>query len=280
MRTLNVLLDKLAFPEGPRWHNGKLYFSDMHDYRVMSVTLDGSVETICEVPNRPSGLGWLPDGRMLIVSMTDRKLMRLDGDGLKLHADLGQLAGWDCNDMVVDAKGRAYVGNFGYDLHRNAPQKDAALVMVTPEGKASVVAEGLQFPNGAVITPDRKTLIIGESAARRLSAFDIAPDGTLSNRRVWAEIAPALPDGICLDAEGAIWSSSPYTNETIRVFEGGRVAETIKTDQMSIACALGGPDRKTLFLLTAPSTDPDKCRDTHGSRIEIAQVEVGGAGWP
>jgi sugar lactone lactonase YvrE len=252
----------------------------MHAHKVMTVDLNGKTETICEVPNRPSGLGWLPDGRMLIVSMTDRKLMRLDRDGLKVHADLSKLASFDCNDMVVDAKGRAYVGNFGYDLHINAPQKDAELVMVTPEGHASVVADGLQFPNGAVITPDGKTLIVGESMGRRFSAFEIAADGTLSKRRIWAEIAPALPDGICLDAEGAIWSSSPFTNETIRVFEGGRVAERIKTDQMSIACMLGGPDRKTLFILTAPTTDPEKCRADPASKIEITQIEVAGAGLP
>ena len=280
MRTLKVLVDKLAFPEGPRWHDGKLYFSDMHAHRVMTADLSGKTETVCEVPNRPSGLGWLPDGRMLIVSMTDRKLMRLDRDGLKVHADLSKLASWDCNDMVVDAKGRAYVGNFGYDLHLNAPQKDAVLVMVTPEGKASIVAEGLKFPNGAVITRDGKTLIVGESMARRLTAFDIGTDGSLSNRRIWAEIAPALPDGICLDEEGAIWSSSPFTNETIRVFEGGRVAERIKTEQMSIACVLGGPDRKTLFLLTAPTTDPEKCRANPASKIETTRVEVAGAGSP
>ena len=280
MRTLKVLLDKLAFPEGPRWHDGKLYFSDMHAHKVMTVDLGGKTETICEVPNRPSGLGWLPDGRMLVVSMTDRKLMRMDRDGLKVHADLSNLAGWDCNDMVVDKKGRAYVGNFGYDLHQNAEQRETDLVMITPEGKASVVATGLQFPNGAVITRDDKTLIVGESMGRRLSAFDIAADGTLSNRRVWAELAPALPDGICLDAEGAIWSSSPFTNETIRVFEGGRVAESIKTDQMSIACALGGPDGKTLFLLTAPTTNPEECRANPSSRIEITQVDAGSGGSP
>jgi len=280
MRTLKVLVDKLAFPEGPRWHDGKLYFSDMHAHKVMSVDMNGKTETICEVPNRPSGLGWLPDGTMLVVSMTDRKLMRLERGSLKLHADLGKLAAFDCNDMVMDKKGRAYVGNFGYDLHHNAAQKDADLIMVTPEGKAGVVASGLQFPNGTVITRDGKTLIVGESMGRRLSAFDIAADGTLSNRRVWAEIAPALPDGICLDAEGAIWSSSPFTNETIRVFEGGRVAERIKTDQMSIACALGGPDGKTLFILTAPTVDPVQCAANPSSRIEITQVEVGTGGSP
>lgn len=280
MPTLKVLLDHLAFPEGPRWHDGKLFFSDMHAHKVMTVDLEGKTETIAEVPNRPSGLGWLPDGRMLVVSMTDRRLMRLEGGTLKLHADLSKLASFDCNDMVVDAKGRAYVGNFGYDLHTNAPQKPAELVMVTPDGKASVVANDLQFPNGTVISADGKTLIVGESMGRRLTAFDIKPDGSLANRRLWAEIAPALPDGIALDAEGAIWVSSPFTNETIRVLEGGKVTERIKTSQMSIACALGGKDRKTLFVLTAPTTDPEKCRANPASRIEITQVEVAGAGWP
>ena len=280
MPTLKVLLDHLAFPEGPRWHDGKLFFSDMHAHKVMTVDLEGKTQTLAEVPNRPSGLGWLPDGRMLVVSMTDRKLMRLEGGALKLHADLSKLASFDCNDMVVDAKGRAYVGNFGYDLHTNAPQKPAELVMVTPEGKASVVADELQFPNGTVISADGKTLIVGESMGRRLTAFDIKPDGSLTNRRLWAEIAPALPDGIALDAEGAIWASSPFTNETIRVLEGGKVTERIKTSQMSIACALGGKDRKTLFVLTAPTTDPEKCRANPASRIEITQVEVEGAGWP
>lgn len=280
MHTLKVLVDKIAFPEGPRWHDGKLYFSDMHAHKVMTADMSGKTETICEVPNRPSGLGWLPDGTMLVVSMTDRKLLRLERGALKLHADLGKLAAFDCNDMVIDKHGRAYVGNFGYDLHNNAAQKEADLIMVTPEGKSSVVASELQFPNGTVITRDGKTLIVGESMGRRLSAFDIAADGSLSNRRLWADIAPALPDGICLDAEGAIWSSSPFTNETIRVFEGGRVAERIKTDQMSIACALGGADGKTLFVLTAPTVDPLQCAANPSSRIEVTQVEVGAGGSP
>jgi sugar lactone lactonase YvrE len=280
MRTLTTLIDKLAFPEGPRWHDGKLYFSDMHAHKVLAVDMNGKAETICEVPNRPSGLGWLPDGRMLVVSMTDRKVMRLERDGLTLHADLSKLAGWDCNDMVVDSKGRAYVGNFGYDLHALATEREADLVMVMPDGKASVVATGLLFPNGSVITADGKTIIIGESFGRRLSAYDIAADGTLSNRRIWAEIDPAVPDGICLDAEGAIWVASPFTKETIRVLEGGRLAERIETEFQSIACTLGGPDGKTLFLLTAPSINPEQCRTNPSSRIEITQVEVGTGGSP
>jgi sugar lactone lactonase YvrE len=280
MRTLEVLLDHLMFPEGPRWHGGRLYFSDMHAHKVMTVDLNGATSVVCEVPNWPSGLGWLPDGRMLVVSMTDRKLMRLDPDGLSFHADLSGLASFHCNDMVVDGKGRAYVGNFGYNLYANEPQKPAELVMVTPGGAASVVARDLMFPNGTVITPDGRTLIVGESMGHRLTAFDILPDGSLTNRRVWADLGEAVPDGIALDAEGAIWVASPFSNETLRVFEGGRIAERIKTSQLSIACALGGPDRRTLFVLTAPTVEPDQCRANPAARIEISRVDAPGAGWP
>src|SRR5713101_7677201 len=188
MRTLKVLLDGLAFPEGPRWHDGKLFFSDMHAHQVRAVDMAGKSQLICEVPAQPSGLGWLPDGRMLVVSMTDRKLLRLDRDGLKMVADMSKLAPFDCNDMVVDARGRAYVGNFGFDLHKNETPRGTTLVMVAPEGGASVVANDMMFPNGMVITPDGKTLIVGETFGRRLTAFDIAVDGSLANRRVWADL--------------------------------------------------------------------------------------------
>jgi len=280
MRTLKVLVDKLTFPEGPRWHDGQLFLSDMHAHKVIAIDSAGRVKTIVEVPNWPSGLGWLPDGRMLVVSMTDRKLMRLDRDGMKVHADLSALAAFHCNDMVVDAKGRGYVGNFGYNLYTDEPQKPANLVMVSPEGKASVAADGLVFPNGAVITPDEKTLIVGESMGHRLTAFDIAPDGSLKNRRVWAELGEDVPDGIALDAEGAIWVASPFSNSVLRVFEGGRVAERVKTDQLAIACAMGGNDRKTLFILTAPTIEPEKCQANPSAQVLTTQVEVPGAGWP
>ncbi len=158
MRTLKVLIDGLAFPEGPRWHDGRFVFSDMHAHQVVAVDMAGKREVVCEVPNRPSGLGWLPDGRMLVVSMTDRKLMRLDRDGLKTVADMSKLAPFDCNDMVVDARGRAYVGNFGFDLHKNETPRGTTLVMVSPDGVASVAADDMMFPNGMVITPDGKTL--------------------------------------------------------------------------------------------------------------------------
>ena len=192
MAQFKVLVEGLTFGEGPRWHDGKLYLSDMHAHQVLSIDSAGRKTVIAEVAAWPSGLGWLPDGRLLIVSMTDRKLLRLDPDGLKTHADIGKLASFHCNDMVTDTKGRAYVGNFGYDLLTNAPKKPAELVLVNPDGSARVVAGDLDFPNGAVITPDGKTLVVGESMGHRLTAFAIADDGSLSNRRVWAELGEEI----------------------------------------------------------------------------------------
>jgi sugar lactone lactonase YvrE len=280
MAEFKVLLDGLMFTEGPRWHDGKLFFSDMHAHKVMSVDLEGKAQTIVEVPTWPSGLGWLPDGRMLIVSMTDRKLLRLDPDGLKTHADLDTLASFYCNDMVVDGKGRAYVGNFGYDLLSGEPQKPAELILVNPDGSARVAADGFDFPNGTVISPDGKTLVVGESMGHRLTAFNIQSDGSLTDRRPFADLGEAVPDGIALDAEGAIWVASPMSKELLRVRDGGAVAEHLKFDTMPIACALGGPDRRTLFMLTSDSINPDECRAKKASKIWIKEVAVAGAGWP
>ena len=280
MRTLKVLLDGLAFPEGPRWHDEKLFFSDMHALQVRAVDMAGKSEVICEVPAWPSGLGWLPDGRMLIVSMRDRKLLRLDRDGLKVAGDMSKLAPFDCNDMVVDKEGRAYVGNFGFDLHANEKPRGTTLVMVAPDGSARIVAEELMFPNGAVITPDGKTLIVGESFGRQLTAFDLAADGSLKNRRVWAELDKSVPDGICLDAENAIWVACPTASEVIRVKLGGEVTERIKVDTDAFACMLGGPDGRTLFVATAANSDPEKCRADRAGRVEMTQVEVPRAGLP
>jgi sugar lactone lactonase YvrE len=279
MREFKLLLDGVCFGEGPRWHDGKLFFSDMHAHTVNAVDLNGRAEVLADVQAWPSGLGWLPDGRMLVVSMTDRKLLRLERDGLKLHADLSALASYHCNDMVVDSRGRAYVGNFGYDIIRDAPRKAAELILVDVNGAARVVARDLQFPNGTVITPDGATLIIGESMGGRLTAFDIAPDGSLTNRRAWAEFE-GTPDGIALDIEGAIWVASPLTHELLRVKKGGEIAERIKREQMPIACALGGAGRRTLFLLSSESIDPDECRARRSGKIETTEVEAAGAGWP
>jgi sugar lactone lactonase YvrE len=280
-----VLLDGLRFPEGPRWHDELLWFSDMHAGLVMSVDLEGEARVVCEVAGDPSGLGWLPDGRLLVVSMRHRRLLRLERRGLVVHADLAPIAAFHCNDMVVDGRGRAYVGNFGFDLFARAPVAPARLALVLPDGRAEVAANDLLFPNGAVVTPDGHTLVVAESFAARLTAFDVGSDGRLSNRRVWAQLhAPPsgptpVPDGICLDAEGAIWVASPVGREVLRLREGGVVTHRIGLDRMAIACALGGPERRTLFVCSSEHLDPAETTARTG-RIETVEVEVPGAGWP
>jgi sugar lactone lactonase YvrE len=276
----HVLLDGLFFPEGPRWHEGQLWFSDMHGHRVMTVGLDGAARTIVEVPAAPSGLGWLPDGRLLVVSMEDRRLLRLDPHGLSEVADLSRFATFHCNDMVVDAQGRAYVGNFGFDLHGGATPGPAVLTLVLPNGEARVAAADLMFPNGTVITADGRTLIVGESFGPRLTAFDILPDGSLINRRLWAPLERAVPDGICLDAEGAIWIASPISAEVLRVSEGGAITRRVPVATQAFACMLGGPQRRHLFICTAGNSDPPLCRERRDGRIEVIEVDVPGAGLP
>lgn len=276
-----VLLDGLTFSEGPRWHDGRLWFSDFYDHVVVAVDELGNRGDIVTVPNQPSGLGWLPDGRLLVVSMTDRKLMRLDPGGLVEAADLSGIATHYCNDMVVDGKGRAYIGNFGSEYSPGNPPKPAKLIRVDPDGSVHVADEqGLAFPNGTVITPDGGTLIIGESFGACLTAYDIAEDGSLSNRRQFANIAPNVPDGICLDAEGAIWSACPVKNEVIRVHEGGEISQRISTGELgAFACMLGGSDRRTLFICTS-KTSGEEAAALRSSRIETVKVDVPGAGWP
>ena len=276
-----VLLDGLMFPEGPRWHEDKLWLSDMHAGQVMTVDMDGHFEFITTVPSSPSGLGWLPDGRLLVVSMLDRRLLRLDEGGLTEVADLSQLASFHCNDMVVDHQGRAYIGNFGFDLNAQAPFSPAEVILVHPDGQAMVAADEMAFPNGSVITPDGKTLIVAETFGSRLTAFVIEEDGSLSNRRIWAEIQGAFPDGICLDAEGGIWVASPSGKVGVmRVCEGGEITHYIDVATHAYACMLGGPQRKTLFMLTAETINPDGARAKSSGRIEMVQVDVPGAGLP
>jgi sugar lactone lactonase YvrE len=279
-RTPRPILDGLCFGEGPRWHEGKLWFSDMHAPNVMTVDLDGRSEVIVEVPGHPSGLGWTPDGRLLIVSMEDRRLLRLDPSGLTEVADLSRLASFHCNDMVVDRQGRAYVGNFGFDLHYGGEPRPAEVILVEPGGRARVLLDDMMFPNGTVITPDDRTMVIGESFAARLTAFDIQPDGSLTNRRAWATLDGAVPDGICLDAEGAIWVASPVSHEVLRVREGGQVTDRVRVEKQAFACMLGGPDRKTLFICTASDGHPEKSRAARDGRIEVVDVDVPGAGLP
>ncbi len=286
-----LLLDDIYFGEGPRWHDGRLWFSDFHARAVRSVGMDGQARTELALDDRPSGLGWMPDGSLLVVSMTKRQVLRRWPDGrLELHADLSGIATFHCNDMVVDAEGRAYVGNFGFDLDtalRDGGEKGlpahivpASLALIQPNGSVEVAAEGLIFPNGMVITPDGRTLILGETLGGVLTAFTIGEGGRLSDRRIWAATAPRLPDGIALDAEGAVWIANPIARECVRFAEGGAVLEVIETDQLCFACMLGGEDGRSLFTLTAPTSNAQIASREPRGKLWVHQVSVPRAGLP
>ncbi|HYZ91177.1 MAG TPA: SMP-30/gluconolactonase/LRE family protein [Actinomycetota bacterium] len=274
------LIEGLGFPEGPRWRDGRLWFSDFLSKKVHTLDLSGHFTEVVAVPNVPSGLGWLPDGRLLIVSMEDRKVMRLEGGGeLVVHADLSPYARYPCNDMVVDAFGRAYVGNFGFDYAGGEPARATSLMLITADGRVHRAADGLLFPNGAVITPDGRTLIIAETFAARLTAFDIQPGGALANRTVFADFRTRrrgrFPDGICLDEEGAVWVASPSTNECVRILDGGEVTDRVSTgEESALACMLGGPDRKLLFICVG------RLNQELAGKILVAQADVPGSGLP
>jgi sugar lactone lactonase YvrE len=276
---LDVVVDGLTFAEGPRWREGKLWFSDFYSHRVLTVDAAGRVETVIEVPGRPSGLGFTPDGALLVVSMLDRSVLRVEGGRARLLADLSGVATGPCNDMVVDAAGRAYVGNFGFDRHQGESERTACIARVDPDGRVTRVAEDLHFPNGTVITPDGRTLIVAETLAHRLTAFDIDATRGLARRRVLAEIEGCFPDGICLDAEGAVWVADARSPRVVRVRDG-RVERTIATgDRFAFACMLGGDDRRTLFVVTNTGSGPAMA-DRRDGRIESVRVDVPGAGLP
>ena len=295
MADTTTLVDGLYFGEGPRWHDGRLYVSDFYAHVVWEITEDGVKAEYVRLPDggQTSGLGWLPDGRMLLVSMLDRKVLRREPDGtLVEHADLSGVATFHCNDMVVDAAGNAYVGNFGFDLDAyllehgiegvlaepGPPQ--AVLALVRPDGSVEVVAEHLKFPNGAVITPDGKTLILAETLGMRLTAFDIQPDATLANRRMWADIMGAAPDGICLNAEGFVWVANAVGHECICYAEEGHIVAKVDTQMTPYACMLGGADGRTLFVCTAGSSVAVHAAAAPTGRIEVARVSTPHAGLP
>ena len=281
-RTVKTLVSDLAFGESPRWRADGLYLADIHSNRIVVWRPSGFLDVVATFASPVSGLGWLPDGRLLVVSMHDRKVLRQERDGrFAIHADLAQIASWHANDMVVAANGDAYVGNFGFSLEAPGTFKLAKLARVTATGVVSQAADDLFFPNGSVITPDGKTFIVAESGRRKLTAFDIGARGELSNRRDWATLPErALPDGICLDREGAIWVASPPSHELLRIAEGGEVLDVIQTEQQAIACMLGGPDRLTLYVCTSDSTDPTLCRTHPTARLLSVEVDVPGAGLP
>lgn len=275
-----VVASGLAFPEAPRWHDGRLWLSDFYTHRVLALGGDGALETVCEVPGQPSGLGLLADGTMLVVSMTDRRLLRFDGERLHEVADLGGLgAGW-CNDLVVDADGRAYVGEFGFAF--GEPERPGNLMRVDPDGSVGIAVAEMHFPNGAVFLDGGRTLVVAETIGQRLTAFDVAADGSLAHRRAWAAFAPEpaagfgaalgsgaiVPDGICLDSEGSIWVADIAGRAAKRVREGGEVLDVVPVpDGLSAyAVALGGADGRTLYVCVAgPLGETDPSAERRGA---------------
>lgn len=293
--TSSVVTD-LAYLEGPRWHDQRIWFSDFYTYRVYSAAEDGSdLRVEAEVPAQPSGLGWLPDGRLLIVSMRDARVLRREADGtLACHADLSGYVNGLLNDMVVDTDGRLFVGEFGFDLMAGAPLRPGVLLRVDPDGTVAKAAGDMWFPNGSVITGDR-TLLVDETFGNRVSAFDINDDGSLANRRVWAafgeqpterelekmlpQIAVA-PDGCCLDADGAMWIADGLGGRAIRVLPGGEIAEEVPAGTGVFACMLGGSDGRTLYLCTAPDFDENNRKNAREARLMTARVDTPHAGLP
>jgi sugar lactone lactonase YvrE len=272
MAEIRPLVTGRSFLEGPRWHDGALYVSDMHGDAVLRVTEDGDVSTVVEV-EQPSGLGWLPDGSLLISSMTRRSVLRYDGRDLTVHADVSALAQYEINDMCVDDHGHAFVGQFGYDLRGGGTPAPAALLRVDPDGAACEVAPDLRMANGMVLTADRSTLLVAESSGKAITGFDLAADGSLSNRRIWAEL-PDAPDGIGIDADDGVWVAGVVADRFARVVEGGEVTHTIETPgRHPIACAIGGADGHTLFMLTAQTHgERDKSQAMMSAAIETARV--------
>jgi sugar lactone lactonase YvrE len=294
MTSTSILRTGLHFGEGPRWHDDRLWYSDFYDHAVHAITLDGVDERIVEVVGQPSGLGWMPDGSMLVSSMTNHRVLRWDGTTLSEHADLSAHAGWWVNDLVVAADGTAWVGNFGFDLDSFLAEHgiegvlgepgptSTVLCRIDPDGNVDVAATDIVFPNGSVITPDGGTLIVAETLALRLTAFTINADGSLTDRRVWADLSPVMgaPDGICLDAEGAVWIANAIANQCLRVAEGGEILDTVDTSQTAFACMLGGPEGRHLFVMTAPDSDHTARAAAAEGCIEMAEVAVPHAGLP
>jgi sugar lactone lactonase YvrE len=280
---LQTLKTGLEIGESPRWHEGRLWFSNWGAQEVIAVDLDGKSEVMVRVPTTiPFSIDWLPDGRLLIVSGPEGVLLRREPDGsLVTHADLTSLSDLGWNEIVVDGRGSAYVNGGGFDLMSGEPFAPGIVAVLTPDGSTRQVADGIAFPNGMAVTPDNSTLIVAESYAKRLSAFDIAADGGLSNRRVWADLDEGVPDGICIDAENAVWYADVPNERCVRVREGGEVLQTVQLDRGCFACMLGGADKRTLFMMAAKWAGPANMFDEPGTgQVLTVKAPAPGAGWP
>lgn len=274
----------IRFPEGNRWNDGRLWYSDMHTGEVFSIDPDSDSDAgprlEATVDGQSSGLGWLADGRLIVSSMESRTVVAVEQDGTtSVFADLSAVESSLVNDLVVDdVTGRTYIGAFGYDLYGGEELRPGPLYVIEQDGSVRLAAEGLVFPNSANVLPGTRTLVVSETWAHRLTAFDIAPDGSLSGRREWAALPDGVtPDGSTVDAEGAIWVCSVDTGEFLRVLEGGEVTDRIDVPgRCAIDCALGGPDGRTLYLATADSYDPATTARTRAGRISAVRVAVPG----
>jgi sugar lactone lactonase YvrE len=272
-----TLMNDIALGESPRWHDGRLWFADWVAQELITLDLEGRSEVIANVRSLPFSIDWLPDGPMLITS--GQQLLRMEPDrSLVTHVDLSDLSEYGWNEIVVDGRGHTYVNNICFDFMGGGEFAPGIIALVTPDGSVRQVADGIAFPNGMVVTPDNSTLIVAESFAGRLTAFDIAADGGLENRRVWAELGEG-GDGICLDAEGAVWT--PAMNRCLRVREGGEVLETIELDRFGFACMLGGPDGRTLFIMANDWRGTDHVGEgPRTGKVFTAEASAPGAGWP
>jgi sugar lactone lactonase YvrE len=284
MSEARVLLDGLAFGESPRWHDGRLWFSNWGAEEVIAVDPAGKSEVMVRMPfsSFPFSIDWLPDGRLLIASGSDRPLLRQEPDGsLVAHVDFSGVSDLGWNEIVVDGRGHIYLNGAGFDLMAGAPFAPGIVAVVTPDGSARRAGDGFAFPNGMAVTPDNSTLIVAESYGRKLTALDIAADGSLSNRRVWADLGAGVPDGITIDAEGAVWYADVPNKRCVRVREGGEVLQTLAVDRGCFACMLGGADRRTLFIVAAEWNGPAKMIGApRKGLLLVAEAPAPHAGWP
>ena len=308
MKELKKLTGGLYFGEGPRWHENKLWFSDFYSHKVMTLDENNSLETVCDVPSQPSGLGWLPNGDLLIVSMLDRKILKFSEGSISVHADLSEYVAHKCNDMVVGRDGTAYVGNFGMG-DAGESLNSTHLMIIKSDGTVLKGPDNLLFPNGTVITEDGKNLIVAETLGAKLTSFDIEDNGELTNRKLWARTSPLfslliikslsslgfdlskidfskysknlhVPDGICLDEKNGIWIASPTTKAVVRIEKGGNITDKINTPKGAFACMLGGKERKTLYVIISNSSDPEEAQASPEGEIHSIEVEIPGVGKP